>query len=206
MLPLVVCVLLGIVYWCIEEKVTDYSVSSTITATIKWSAVIGLIAEMLRIHYHELYEQFTYIVQNSIIFLLYSIGDIVIQFNEQYSIGFFIGGHIVLLSKFVLQLTMLSVGYIAIVLVSVISVTLISSYAFKKNSEHIEGLEFAVYVIYIFVLANILITPVFVSGYIGHMFFVVSDVLIGFKIKQLSKLTFPLYYTSLLFLIYVKHI
>ncbi len=204
MLPLIICILLGIIYWCIEEKITDYKISTTVTAAIKWSAVIGLIGEMLRMHYHELYDKLAHIVVSSLIFLMYSIGDIVIQFNQNYSIGFFIGGHVILLYKFVLELMLLSIEYILLILLSIIIVTCISSYAFKKNSENIEPLELMIYVVYIFVLANILITPLLVSGYVGHIFFVVSDVLIGFKIKQLSKLTFPLYYTSLLFLLYLK--
>ena len=68
---------------------------------------------------------------------------------------------------------------------------------FKSN-----GKEFIVYVIYIYSLGLILLLPFLISDYAGTVFFVLSDVLLGFKIKQFKKITFPLYYASLVCIIY----
>lgn len=205
-IPIVISVAFGLVYWAFEERIITYRFGlhhSIIMVLLKWGTVFGLIIEHLSIHYHVFYDKFLRIVHKGMIFVLYAIGDTVIIFNQHYSIAFFMCGHILLLGKCVLKIIVLTVEYIVGVIAFALCVTAIFAYLFKKYNEKIDHYVYGLYITYIFTLSLILITPFVAFGYFGGWFFVISDLLIGFKIKQLSKLTFPLYYASLLSLLYL---
>lgn len=199
-------VMLGTCYWIFEEQIIKYRFGQhhpKVMVILKWATVSGLIIEHLTAHYHAFYERIIHIAHKGLILIMYAIGDMIIVFNQHYSVAFFMCGHILLLVKFSLKIFVLAVEYIVGITAFALLITAIFAYLFKKSNSNISNYTYGLYVSYIFVLALILITPFVASGYFGGWFFVISDILIGFKIKQFSKLTFPLYYTSLLCLLYL---
>lgn len=206
MLPLIISILAGCVYWVFEEEMLSHKFGphhSKVLALLKWITVSGLIVEHLSLHYHVFLERLLHISHKCMIFLMYAIGDVIIIFNQNYSVTFFMFGHILLLIECTFKVVILAIEYIVGILAFSLVITSCFAYLYKQNNKDIDNYVYGLYVTYIFILSLILITPVITSGYFGGWFFVISDLLIGFKIKQLSKLTFPLYYTSLLCLLYL---
>ena len=208
MFALIFSLISGCLYWIIEEniilfkgRITTYR--TKILAALKWTTVFGLIIEHLSLHYHALYEKLLHIMYKSLIFLLYAFGDIIIIFNEPCSVIFFMIGHTLLLASYCFKILLLTIEYTVGILLFSIFITTLFGYVYRLYNKQMNNYVYGLYVSYIFVLSLILITPFITSGYLGGIFFVISDVLIGFKIKQFSKLTFPLYYTSLLCLLYL---
>ena len=201
-----VSIISGLMYWLLEENIVTYRFGkhhSKTLAVLKWITIVGLIVEHLSLHYHALYERLMHIIHKSFILLFYGIGDIVIVFDQNYSIAFFMCGHILMLIECALKMIVLAVEYTVCITVFSILCTGVSTYLFKQHNKNITDKVLRLYILYIFVLSLILITPLVTQGYIGGWFFVISDLLLGFQIKRLSKLTFPLYYTSLLCLLYL---
>ena len=201
-----VSIIFGFVYWILEENIVTYRFGEhhpKVLATFKWITIIGLIIEHLSIHYHLWYERLMYILHKCSILLFYGIGDMVIVFNQHYSVGFFMCGHILMLIECGLKIIMLAIEYIVGIKAFSVASTGLFAYLFKQHNKDVSDKVFGLYVIYIFVLSLILVTPLVTRGYFGGWFFVISDLLLGFQIKRLSKLTFPLYYTSLLCLLYL---
>lgn len=136
------------------------------------------------------------------ILLMYAVGDFVIQFHQHYSIGFFMGGHAIFLIDYMAHLFFYTFEYIICVIGCCIMITTVFSWLFGKVNKDIGFIVYFIYILYIFSLSLVLVIPLLKNVYLGHLFFILSDVLIGFKVKHLSILTFPLYYTSLLYLLY----
>lgn len=203
MFALLVSAILGLVYWSIEEGVVDYRCERKYLALLKWVCVLGLIFEMFMIHYDEMYKNMIYLIYKTVIFVLYAIGDVIIVFNQNVSICFFMMGHCLLLYVPTFEMMMLAMDGVLLVCVCSLLVTLLFSWIFRRMNPDIEGEMLMFYVSYIFVLSVMLVVPLVVSGYYGGLFFVLSDVLIGLKIRRLSKFTFPLYYISLICLLYM---
>ena len=206
MLPLIISLFSGCLYWGLEEKITTHRFGKhhlKILALLKWIAVVGLIIEHLSIHYHIFFERLIYIFHKCMIFTMYAVGDIIIIFNQHYSITFFMCGHILLLIECTLKIIVLTTKYLVGIIAFAVITTACFGYIYKKYNNNIDNCVYGLYITYIFILSLVLVIPVISSGYFGGYFFVISDLLIGFKIKQLSKFTFPLYYTSLLCLLYL---
>jgi len=206
MWALAISIIFGAIYWTLEESIIKYRFGmhhTKVLALFKWITVLGLILEHLHIHYDVLYQQLTKIIGKCIVLSMYGIGDIVIVFNQNYSILFFALGHILLITESIVKILVLAIEYIVGIIVISLVATTIFGYIFKQTNNNLTNYEHGLYIIYIFILSLVITTPIVASGYFGTLLFVISDILIGFKIKQLSKLSFPLYYASLLCLLYV---
>jgi hypothetical protein len=206
MLGLAISILCGFIYWIVEEDIISHRFGEhhpKVLVGLKWITVLGLIIEHLALHYHALYERLISIIHKVGILMFYGFGDMIIVFNQNYSIIFFMCGHALLIMECILRALVLAIEYIVGISAFAIGTTALFGYLFKKYNKDISQYEYGLYIVYIFTLSLVLATPVVAKGYFGGWFFVVSDVLIGFKIKQFSKLTFPLYYTSLLCLLYL---
>lgn len=206
MLGLIISLISGFVYWIVEENIVTHRFGkhhSNVLAALKWCVISGIAIEHLSIHYHAFYERIISIGHKLSILLFYGFGDMVIVFNQNYSIIFFMCGHVLLISECILRMLVLAIEYTAGIVAFSLIITAIFGYLFKKHNQDMSRFEYQLYIGYIFTLSLIIITPIIAKGYFGGLFFVISDILIGFKIKKLSKLTFPLYYASLLSLIYL---
>ncbi len=130
---------------------------------------------------------------------LYSLGDAMIIWNQDKSIIFFILGHLNFLWYIYLQ-TIQYNTLIYITIISIISTSIILYLLIRLN--RITDNEYQIYFAYIMMLHFYLLMPIIIDGYFGTFLFIISDVIIGFKIKyyNMEYLDWPLYYTSILLL------
>ncbi len=198
-------IIVATIFWFIdnyttfcERNIHEYIDSKSVLAFIKWSSVALLILISLD------FTHYLKIIKSAVLFS-YSIGDVIIIWKETYSILFFMLGHSLLITHAILKdlWEHIFIDHIGLWLwVSVsIFIGLISSIALKIHRTDIENNEFILYVFYIFTLVLILFIPTLVSKYLGTIFFVMSDIVIGFKISALKKITFPLYFLSLILIL-----
>lgn len=195
---LLIAILFAALYWFIDNYsntyIHDIFHSKTSIAIVKWTSVAILVVLSIDLkHYLP--------ILKSLVLLSYSVGDIVIIWKEAYSIVFFMIGHVLLLIYVCMKelWNHIIVNHIDLWLWMSGStfVCLVSSIALKLHRKDIENGDFILYVVYIFTLGLILLLPILVSKYIGTIFFVISDVLIGFKVSHLKTITYPLYFISL---------
>lgn len=206
MWPVAISLIFGLAYWIIEENIITYRFGKhhpKILATFKWMTIVGLIVEHIRIHYDIFYQKLTTILGKCFVLIMYGIGDMIIVFNQNYSIIFFALGHALLIIENAFKIFVLAIEYTVGIIAFALIITTVFAYIFKQQNTTLNNYEYGLYFTYIFILALVITIPVVASGYFGTLLFVISDVLIGFKIKQLSKMTFPLYYASLLCLLYL---
>lgn len=204
-LYLTFAIVAAFIYWFVDnhntycsEKLHSCLKSKTLLAIIKWISVCILVILSIDLSH-------TLNVLKSGVLLLYSIGDVIIVWKESYSILFFMSGHILLILHALFKdlWEHIVVNHIGLWLwlSSSIFICSVSSFLLRLHRTDIENKEFLLYILYIFTLALVLILPTLASKYHGTIFFVISDVLIGFKITSFKKLTFPLYFISLLLIL-----
>ena len=126
-------------------------------------------------------------IYNSIL-LSYSIGDVVLNYNEKYSIVFFGMGHLIFVMK--MLYAKLTLGLIVCSPIISASSALFYKILRKKNIS---------YFYYITILHLLLITSL-VHDYYGQILFILSDLSIGLKIKETEKFEWGLYYLSVLYM------
>jgi hypothetical protein len=159
------------------------SEGKVIIALIKWVSIILL----------------TKISKNIIIkftIFLYSLGDVVILYNMNISLIFFTLGHLHFLWYFYIHDININRNIITISLVGSFLIILLLK---KYNKIY----NYNIFFIYTFVLFLYLLIPIYYDNYLGNLLFIISDILIGFKVNfnYLEHIDWPLYYTSLLLLI-----
>lgn len=199
MFALIASIVFGMIYWAIEERILAIRCSKQTLAFIKSLCVFALIVELIHISYNTLDVNIIHVAHKTTVLLFYAIGDIVIIFHQPYSLAFFGSGHILI----VFNLFLLTMEYTLIIVGFSIIITTVCAWLFKTNNKELDTRTLNIYIGYMFILSLILLAPIIKVGYFGAIFFVISDILIGFNIRQFSKLTFPLYYISLLCFLYL---
>lgn len=151
-------------------------------ALVKWLSVV-LLAETLDAP------------MSMFIFWFYSIGDIVILWNQHLAVLFFMIGHLIFLAMHIpMHNFFVMLGAFGL------SSTFFSAYLYQ-NKLTIDLKEMFLYFSYMLILGYLLVSTIY-HEYYGFILFVLSDIGIGFQIKNLYLLEFPLYYTSLLYFTY----
>lgn len=208
MFIIAIALILGFIYWFIEnhsEKTkTHFLFKNTqiphwIIGGIKWSSVALLIYTTINI-------QSTIHIIKTTILILYSIGDFIIIYSDSTSIVFFLAGNLMIVTHFITRMfwDLLVTTHLHLLawLVTSITIASIACIVFNVKRKDLPSTEISIYFVYIFSLGLILTLPLIFFDYIGGLFFVLSDIILGFKILQLRKLTFPLYFASLICILY----
>lgn len=176
-------------YWLFYQYYHVYHtrpISKYEGAFIKWLSVV-LLMDFLNAH-----------VSMSVL-LFYSIGDIVILWNESISIIFFLIGHLIFISQHIPFHDLIPMCT-ALALASIF----FSVYMYEHHyvrSKRVCIKTAILYFLYMLILAYLLVSSLH-NYYYGFIFFVISDIGIGFDIEWLYLLEFPLYYISLLYFIW----
>ena len=217
---IIVSIALAMTYWYIStHKQEHFKFHKIKLASIKWLSVV-LIFEWERaflcLWFDTITEKGTALVLKHGTIFLYSIGDVIIVWNEPISIYFFLSGHILFLIRCIwLDLPETFMGIIMRVchyggfwILALIG-TVIAFKQLAKKSENdgkdLKPSEQVTYFLYIHILFLLLFIPIYHSYY-GMMLFVLSDVAIGFEVPLLHSYSFLLYYASLLYLNFLtKH-
>jgi len=157
----------------------------------------------------------------------YSLGDVALLYDEPKALPFFAAGHIsfvVAVSAFDFipgvmatmcewipiefcvaetanpqpQAVMYYIG-VAHLAATATALTVLVLWIIRNGFEKLSTL--ALYAFYMYTLALAMYVGICYHAY-GIIFFVLSDVIIGFKIDALHAITYPLYYTSLVYIYY----
>ena len=128
--------------------------------------------------------------------LMYAIGDVVIMWNQSFSLIFFQVGHLFFLSTYFQQ----NVYYEFLLPFFAVLTFSIHYFLIYRNPKICDKpYEYILYWMYIFVSQCFLIVPV-LHGYFGTIPFLISDLSIGFQLDIVHTFEYPLYYLSLLYL------
>lgn len=123
----------------------------------------------------------------SSILTCYVLGDIIIYYNQKYSLIFFGFGHLVFMLNFIYDYLFLTILMTPILIASSTFIHCLLNY------------ESNVYLIYIILLHYLLMTTL-IHDYYGKILFIISDISIGMKLIEIIE--WPLYYLSILYLQY----
>jgi len=212
-----VSIALALTYWFISTRKKEHFKFHKIKlASIKWLSVV-LLFEWERTFLHlwmdGIKEKGIAMALKHGTILFYSIGDVIIIWNEPLSIYFFLTGHICFLTRCIwLDLPekfvpiLIRVGHYGGLWILSIVGTVIAYKQLAKKSEadgkSFKSSEQITYFLYIHILFLLIFIPIYHS-YFGMLLFVLSDLAIGFDLPLLHSYSFLLYYGSLLYLNFV---
>ena len=176
--------LCGFIYW-LGYQFMNIKLNKYTAGFFKWLSVVG-------------FTWYTGWSMESLILICYSLGDVVIIWHQTSCLGFFLMGHLVFIT------TMLVEHNFTFVTLS-LSIAITVYYGLLKHASSINEttprIEKILYFTYIWALGYTLVASLW-HTYIGYILFVVSDLSIGFKFKYLKLAEFPLYWFSLLYMIW----
>jgi len=200
----------GFGYWIISKKwITHHKINAKQLAAFKWLSVVLLFEweHCIRIWWQG-QERASEILMKHIAVFFYSIGDVVIIWDQHISVLFFLAGHVTFLVQCIwhdlphafLALSAKLLHYLILWILGIVVTVLVFKELYRKTKELQESpTQQVLYFIYIHVLSLILFVPIY-HGYYGMLLFIVSDLAIGFEIPFLNGISFPLYYASLIYL------
>lgn len=128
----------------------------------------------------------------------YAMGDVVIVWNQSLSLVFFSIGHLFFLSSYHQHDIYYEYYLPVLAIITFIILFVLTHKNPKVCSKHY---EYVLYWFYIFILNLFLVFPL-MAGYYGTLLFLLSDLSIGFNLRWIKSLEYPLYYFSLLYLRY----